>query len=42
MIFPDYARNFIADFVLGKPAPSGVPQQGDLFEAVEKEGEADA
>lgn len=32
LISPDYARNFIADFILGKPAPSRVPQQGDLFE----------
>ena len=30
MISPDYARNFIADFILGKPA-QGVPQQSDLF-----------
>ena len=30
MISPDYARNFIADFILGKPAQV-VPQQGDLF-----------
>jgi len=30
MITPDYARNFIADFVLGKPA-EGKPQQQELF-----------
>ena len=30
MISPDYARNFICDFILGKPAQV-VPQQGDLF-----------
>ena len=28
MISPDYARNFIADFIL-----AGAPQQCDLFEA---------
>lgn len=31
MISLDYARNFIADFILGQPAPNGVPQQGNLF-----------
>ena len=30
MISPDYARNFIADFILGKPL-GGRPQQQDLF-----------
>lgn len=29
MISPDYARNFIADFILGKPGK--VPQQQELF-----------
>ena len=32
MISPDYARNFIADFVLGRPSTTGVAQQGDLFD----------
>lgn len=32
MITPEYARNFIADFILGSPAPNAkIPQQGDLF-----------
>ena len=31
MISPDYARNFIADFVLGRPSTTKVVQQGDLF-----------
>lgn len=31
MIAPAYARNFIADFILGKPASGAKPQQGDLF-----------
>lgn len=32
MISPEYARNFIADFILGSPAPNAkIPQQGDLF-----------
>lgn len=31
MISPDYARNFIADFVLGRPSTTKVTQQGDLF-----------
>ena len=31
MISPDYARNFIADFILGKPS-GVVAQQGDLFD----------
>ena len=30
MISPDYARNFISDFILGEPAP-GIPQQQPLF-----------
>lgn len=30
MISTDYARNFIADFILGKPL-GGRPQQQDLF-----------
>lgn len=30
MITPDYARNFISDFILGKPS-GVVAQQGDLF-----------
>lgn len=30
MISPDYARNFIADFILGKPC-GGKPQQQELF-----------
>lgn len=32
MISPDYARNFIADFILGKPASGGKPQQPDFFD----------
>ena len=31
MISPDYARNFIADFILGRPSTTKVAQQGDLF-----------
>jgi hypothetical protein len=31
MISPDYARNFIADFILGKPSGK-IAQQADLFE----------
>ena len=31
MISPDYARNFIADFILGKPASGAHPYQGDFF-----------
>ena len=31
-ISPDYARNFIADFILGSPAPGGIPRQADLFD----------
>lgn len=31
MISPDYARNFIADFILGKPCSDKVWQQADLF-----------
>ena len=31
MITPDYARNFIADFILGRPSTTKVAQQGDLF-----------
>lgn len=34
MISPDYARNFIADFILGKPL-GGRPQQQDLFAEVQ-------
>lgn len=30
MISPDYARNFICDFILGKPSGKAA-QQGDLF-----------
>ena len=33
MISPDYARNFIADFILGKPSGT-IPQQTDLFDAL--------
>ena len=33
MISPDYARNFICDFILGKPSGT-VPQQTDLFDAL--------
>ena len=33
MITPDYARNFIADFILGKPSGT-VAQQTDLFDAL--------
>lgn len=36
MISPDYARNFIADFILGKPL-GGRPQQQDLFAQTEGE-----
>ena len=32
MISPDYARNFIADFILGKPCSSRVYQQQDFFQ----------
>lgn len=32
MISQDYARNFIADFILGKPSTTKVAQQGDLFD----------
>ncbi len=38
MISPDYARNFIADFILGRPF-GGRPQQQDLFAEVH-DGEA--
>ena len=31
MISPDYARNFICDFILGKPSGK-IAQQADLFE----------
>lgn len=31
MISPDYARNFIADFILGRPSTTKVAQHGDLF-----------
>lgn len=31
MISPDYARNFIADFILGKPCSGKVYQQQDMF-----------
>lgn len=31
MISPDYARNFIADFIFGKSSPGVIPQQADLF-----------
>ena len=31
MISPDYARNFISDFILGKPSGK-IAQQADLFE----------
>lgn len=31
MISPDYARNFIADFILGRPSTTKVAKQGDLF-----------
>ena len=34
MISPDYARNFIADFILGRPL-GGRPQQQDLFAEVQ-------
>ena len=35
MISPDYARNFICDFILGKPSgESGKPQQQDMFDLV--------
>lgn len=37
MISNDYARNFIADFILGKPSGT-VPQQTDLFDALGAEG----
>ena len=37
MISPDYARNFIADFILGKPL-GGRPQQQDLFAQTEGNG----
>ena len=33
IITHDYARNFIADFILGKPSGT-VPQQTDLFDAL--------
>ena len=33
-ISPDYARNFIADFILGRPL-GGRPQQQDLFAEVQ-------
>ena len=33
MISPDYARNFICDFILGKPSGK-IAQQADLFEEV--------
>lgn len=36
MISPDYARNFIADFILGRPL-GGRPQQQDLFAQTEGE-----
>ena len=36
LISPDYARNFIADFILGKPL-GGRPQQQDLFAQTEGE-----
>jgi hypothetical protein len=36
MISPDYARNFIADFILGKPCSDKVWQQADLFEGNNK------
>ena len=35
MISPDYARNFIADFILGRPL-GGRPQQQDLFAQTER------
>lgn len=37
MISNDYARNFIADFILGKPSGT-VSQQTDLFDALGAEG----
>ena len=36
LISPDYARNFIADFILGRPL-GGRPQQQDLFAQTEGE-----
>lgn len=36
MISPDYARNFICDFILGGGWQTVVPQQCDLFDELEK------
>lgn len=37
MISPDYARNFICDFILGEPSGK-VPQQVDMFDMIGKGG----